>query len=79
MGGVHDAGEVIFAHVVHIPYAHVIFDRQAADATRLAHQYPVVVGIRYCGRYGDCVSISSDESVMSGERAAAGMLTDKGL
>jgi protoporphyrinogen oxidase len=63
--------EVIFRNVMHIKYANVIFDLESAPATATVHGYLDDIGIQYCGRYGDWAYIWTDESFISGERAAS--------
>jgi protoporphyrinogen oxidase len=52
------------------PYANVIFDLDRATALQTVHGYLNDVGIAYCGRYGDWEHTWTDESFISGERAA---------
>jgi protoporphyrinogen oxidase len=53
-----------------VPYANVIFDLERAAAVDVVHGYLDDVGIAYCGRYGDWGYMWTDESFVSGERAA---------
>lgn len=52
------------------PYANVIFDHDRADALAIVHGYLDDAGIHYCGRYGDWDYMWTDQSFISGERAA---------
>ena len=54
----------------------VIFDRDRPNALRTVHAYLDEIGIAYCGRYGDWGYMWTDESFMSGERAADKILTN---
>ena len=53
-----------------VPYANVIFDLDRPDAIAKVHGYLDDIGIAYCGRYGDWGYMWTDESFVSGERAA---------
>jgi protoporphyrinogen oxidase len=53
-----------------VPYANVIFDLERAAALETVHGYLDDVGVAYCGRYGDWGYMWTDESFISGERAA---------
>jgi hypothetical protein len=61
---------ILFRNTMHIPYANVIFDLECAGALRTVHGYLDEVKVRYCGRYGDWKYVWTDESFLSGERAA---------
>ena len=59
-----------------VRHANVIFDLERADALKTVHGYLDDVGIAYCGRYGDWGYMWTDESFISGERAAqTGLVT----
>lgn len=68
-GILRESDRILLRHVMHIPYANVIFDLEAAAATRIVHGYLDDVGIAYCGRYGDWAYHWTDQSFLSGERA----------
>jgi protoporphyrinogen oxidase len=51
-------------------YANIIFDLDRAVALDTVHGYLDDLGIAYCGRYGDWGYMWTDESFISGERAA---------
>jgi protoporphyrinogen oxidase len=53
-----------------VRFANVIFDLDRAAALETVHGYLKDVGIAYCGRYGDWGYMWTDESFVSGERAA---------
>jgi protoporphyrinogen oxidase len=53
-----------------VRYANVIFDLDRTDALKTVHGYLDDIGIAYCGRYGDWGYMWTDESFISGERAA---------
>jgi hypothetical protein len=58
-----------------IQYANVIFDLDRASAVDIVHGYLDDIGIAYCGRYGDWDYMWTDESYISGERAAEAALS----
>jgi protoporphyrinogen oxidase len=58
-----------------VPYANVIFDLERTEAVKIVHGYLDDVGIAYCGRYGDWGYMWTDESFISGERAAESALS----
>ena len=51
-------------------YANVIFDLERSEALKTVHAYLDEINIAYCGRYGDWGYMWTDESFISGERAA---------
>jgi protoporphyrinogen oxidase len=53
-----------------VRYANVIYDHERAPAVAQIHDYLDEVGIDHCGRYGDWDHAWTDESFISGERAA---------
>lgn len=65
---------IIFRNVMHIPYANVIFDLDRKESLKLVHHFLDEVNIAYCGRYGLWEYIWTDESFISGERAAEKVL-----
>jgi protoporphyrinogen oxidase len=66
--------QFLFKNTLLVPYANVIFDLERADALSIVHGYLDDVGIAYCGRYGEWAYIWTDESFMSGEKAAQKIL-----
>ena len=62
--------QVLFRKAMLLRYANVIFDLDRAAALKTVHGYLDDVGIAYCGRYGDWAYMWTDESFISGERAA---------
>ena len=57
-----------------VRYANIIFDHDRAPNLAVVHHYLDDVGIAYCGRYGDWDHAWTDESFLSGERAAGRVL-----
>jgi len=78
IGVLREDDRILFQDAMHIDYANVIFDLERADALKIVHGYLDDIGIAYCGRYGDWAYIWTDESFMSGERAAEKVLTAVG-
>jgi protoporphyrinogen oxidase len=66
---------IVTRHARVVEHANVIFDLERADALKCVHGYLDEVGIAYCGRYGDWGYMWTDESYISGERAAEKVLT----
>lgn len=73
-GILREEDRILVRHAVHVRYANVIFDHDRADAVALVHAYLDELGIAYCGRYGEWGYIWTDESFISGERAADAVL-----
>ncbi|MEL6361437.1 MAG: FAD-dependent oxidoreductase [Pseudomonadota bacterium] len=69
-GLVRDREEIVHTSTLYAPWGNVIFDQDRPKSLKLVHDYLNDVGIAYCGRYGDWAYIWTDESFMSGERAA---------
>jgi protoporphyrinogen oxidase len=70
--------EVIFRNAMHVKYANVIFDLDYTPAVGAVHGFLDDLGIRYCGRYGDWAYIWTDESFLSGEKAASKVIDSLG-
>lgn len=66
--------KIVFQSTLHTRYAQVIFDLERSAAVATVHGYLNDLGIAYCGRYGDWAYIWTDESFLSGERAAEKIL-----
>ena len=62
--------KILTRHTKTVEYANVIFDLDRTKAIETVHGYLNDVGIAYCGRYGDWGYMWTDESYISGERAA---------
>ena len=61
---------ILYRKAMLLRYANVIFDLDRAPALKEVHGYLDELGIGYCGRYGDWGYMWTDESFISGERAA---------
>ena len=62
--------EIIHTSTIFAPWGNVIFDHDRPASLEKVHAFLNEVGIAYCGRYGDWAYIWTDESFISGERAA---------
>jgi hypothetical protein len=69
-GILRDGDRILSRHASVVKYANVIFDRDRTAAVKTVHGYLDDIGIAYCGRYGDWGYMWTDESFISGERAA---------
>ena len=70
-GLLRESDDILFRNAFLVPYANVIFDLDRAAALETVHGYLDDLDIAYCGRYGDWGYMWTDESFISGERAAA--------
>lgn len=73
-GLLREEDRILFKGVLLSPYANVIFDLERADALKTVHGYLEDISVRWAGRYGEWAYIWTDESFMSGERAAERVL-----
>jgi protoporphyrinogen oxidase len=69
-GVLREDDKILTSHAKLVEYANVIFDLERKDAIAAVHGYLDDIGIAYCGRYGDWGYMWTDESFISGERAA---------
>jgi protoporphyrinogen oxidase len=69
---------ILFRGAITIEYANVIFDLDRAKALETVHGFLDDIGVHYCGRYGDWGYMWTDESFVSGERAAEAALSAAG-
>jgi len=69
-GIVREDDEILSRHATVVDHANIIFDLERAEAVATVHGYLDEVGIAHCGRYGDWGYMWTDESFISGERAA---------
>lgn len=70
VGLVRSRDEIIHTSTIFAPWGNVIFDQDRPRCLKIVHDYLKEIGIAYCGRYGDWAYIWTDESFISGERAA---------
>ena len=66
--------KILHKNAMLVPYANIIFDLDRAEALKTVHAYLEDVGVHFCGRYGDWGYMWTDESFISGERAARAAL-----
>jgi len=69
-GVLQDEDKVLSRKAMLLPYANIIFDLERAAALEIVHGYLDDIRISYCGRYGDWGYMWTDESFISGEKAA---------
>ena len=69
-GIIRDGDEILSRGARLVRHANVIFDLDRSAALQTVHGYLDDIGIAYCGRYGDWGYMWTDESFISGERAA---------
>jgi protoporphyrinogen oxidase len=74
-GMLRDSDKVMFKNAMLLKYANIIFDLDRAAALKTVHAYLDDLGIAYCGRYGDWGYMWTDESFISGEKAADRLLS----
>ena len=74
-GTLREGDKIMSRHAKVVAYANVIFDLERTAALETVHGYLKDVGIDYCGRYGDWGYMWTDESYISGERAAQSALS----
>ncbi len=74
-GTIREGDRILSRHATLVRYANVVFDLDRPKALKTVHGYLDDLGIAYCGRYGDWGYMWTDESFISGERAAQSVLT----
>ncbi len=74
-GLVREDDEILMTEVRPIRWANVIFDLDRPAALETVHGFLDDVGIRWAGRYGEWGYLWTDQSFVSGERAAAKVLS----
>ncbi len=71
VGILRESDRILLKRAHHMEYANIIFDFDRAPALELILPYLEEVGISTCGRYGEWAYLWTDQSFMSGEKAAA--------
>jgi protoporphyrinogen oxidase len=71
--------EIVALDARDIRYANVIFDFERVRNRDIIHNYMSSHGIHWCGRYGEWAYLWTDQSILSGERAANEVRTTLGL
>jgi len=61
---------ILVRNAMHVRHANVIFDHDRMPSVALCHAYLDELGIEVAGRYGEWGYLWTDESFVSGERAA---------
>jgi len=69
---------ILFSEARIARYGNVIYDHDRATAVATVHGYLDEIGVLYCGRYGEWNHLWTDESFLSGERAAERALEHQG-
>ncbi|HWZ81706.1 MAG TPA: NAD(P)-binding protein [Terriglobales bacterium] len=69
-GLLREEDQILSRKAMFLRYANIIFDLERAEALKTVHGYLDDIGISYCGRYGDWGYMWTDESFISGEKAA---------
>jgi protoporphyrinogen oxidase len=69
-GLLREEDQILSRKAMFLRYANIIFDLERAEALKTVHGYLDDLGISYCGRYGDWGYMWTDESFISGEKAA---------
>jgi protoporphyrinogen oxidase len=75
MGLIASDDRILVSEAQFCRYANVIYDHDRADAVAVIRAFLDEVGIHTCGRYGEWNHSWTDESFVSGERAAEAALT----
>ena len=70
VGIIRDDDKILDKKAMLLKYANIIFDLERAESLKTVHAYLDDIGIAYCGRYGDWGYMWTDESFISGEKAA---------
>jgi protoporphyrinogen oxidase len=74
VGLLRDTDRILCKHALLVEYANIIFDLDRAASLGTVHGYLDEIGVRYCGRYGEWGYQWTDESFLSGEKAAQTVL-----
>lgn len=74
-GLLRESDQILFRNAMLLKYANIIFDLDRTAALKTVHAYLDDLGIAYCGRYGDWGYMWTDESFISGEKAAGRLLS----
>jgi protoporphyrinogen oxidase len=69
-GLVQEDDKVMLCTAKYLPYANVIFDLDRKESLGIVHDYLDEHDVHYCGRYGDWKYIWTDQSFISGMKAA---------
>lgn len=73
--GILEAGDrILVSEAAVARYANIIYDHERGAAVELIQRFLDQVGVHVCGRYGEWNHLWTDESFLSGERAAEAAL-----
>ncbi len=78
VGLLHSREEIVALDARDIRYANVIFDFDRAPNRAIVHEWMNASGIHWAGRYGEWAYLWTDQSMLSGERAAGEVLAAMG-
>ncbi len=70
VGLIREDDQILCSKAMLLKFANIIFDLDRNAALKTVHDYLDDAGISYCGRYGDWGYMWTDESFISGEKAA---------
>jgi protoporphyrinogen oxidase len=70
IGLLHSREEILSLDARDIKYANVIFDFQRVTNRNIIHNWMQNSNVHWCGRYGEWAYLWTDQSCLSGERAA---------
>jgi hypothetical protein len=70
VGLLHSRDEIVALDGRDIRYSNVIFDFDRAPNKAIVHDYLKANGIHWAGRFGEWAYLWTDQSMLSGERAA---------
>ena len=79
VGLLHSKDEIIAMDARDIRYSNVIFDFDRKPNMTIVHDWMTSAGIHWAGRYGEWAYLWTDQSMLSGERAANEIRTELGL
>ena len=65
-----DSKDILFTHHKHLPFGNIVFDHGMEKRRQIVLDYLTSIGIRSCGRFGEWEYFWSDQSFISGKRAA---------
>ena len=77
MGVFRESDQIVCSKAKLVEYANVIFDLDSTPCAAMVKSYLDTIGIGYCGRYGDWAYIWTDQSYLSGQRAAQASLDSR--
>lgn len=79
VGLLHSRDEIVALDARDLRYANVIFDFKRTPNMKIVHEFLRKSGVPWCGRYGEWAYLWTDQSILSGERAANEVRAKLGL